>query len=353
MGDQPLAEDYGGNALYPLRLVECCQCHLIQLDWIVDQSLIFRPDHTYATGQTPELVAHFAEVGKQIAYYMHPGDLVVDIGANDGTLLASIPKTGIRRFAIEPTNQIKKALDRGIEFGSQTFFTADFARMIRKERGAASVVTATNVLAHVPDVHDFMEGVRELLAPGGVFITENHDVKQITEGMQIDTIYHEHRRYYSLESLSNLLERHGFRVAAFQNVSTHGGSFQVIARAAVLTLEEKASEAARDLYRIVANAGRPVWGIGATTRATPLIHYAKLAGLITAVAELPGSGKIGKTIPGTNIPIVSQERMLAEDPPAAVNFLWYLGARPVMRLREAGWKGTVINPLPEPEIVRE
>jgi hypothetical protein len=349
LGSQPLAERE--SKPYPLVLLQCGECTLIQLSYQVDAREVFPPEHPYATGNTRALREHFAELAVLLSVQTEPGDLVVDIGANDGTLLGAYANN-LRKAAVEPTNQAVKCRERGIPTW-QEFFSPDAARDIVFQQGKARVITACNVLAHVADPHDFLNGVSLLLADDGIFVTENHDVNAILRGLQIDTVYHEHLRYYSIASLSYLLGRHGLEVVATEHIHTHGGSFRTYARRQAgrgLTLQARAHEAVSRLYDLVSVAGQEgdIWGIGATTRATPLIHYAGLRDLITFVCEVPGSEKIGTCIPGTGIPVVPEALLIEKQPPYALLLSWHLADSIVPSLRAAGYKGKIIVPLPEP-----
>lgn len=351
LGDQPLAEDFGGHGKrYPLLLQECAGCGLGQLSYAVDQGAVFTPAHPYASGNTAALREHFMHLALEGLNYMKTGDLVVDIGANDGTLLGNFAAHGVRMIGVEPTDQIAKAKGIGIY---QEFFTAGLGVRIRMEHGPAKLITATNVMAHVPDAHDFMDGVASLLAPDGLFIAENHDLASVTEGLQIDTIYHEHLRYYSPESFARLLGIHDFRVLSCNPIPTHGGSFRMLARKKDAQLfGSRASQAAIRLHAMVRRAAAegPVFGIGAATRAVPLLHYAKLGEYIQCVCEVVTSDKIGKCMPGTFIPVVDDGRLITDQPPHALLFSWHLAASLIPKLRSAGYRGKFIIPLPEPRI---
>jgi hypothetical protein len=357
MGRQPLAE--GGSAYrYPLCLVTCLHCDLVQLNYMVDQDEVFRPAHPYATGNSRALREHYAHLATELARPLQAGDVIVDIGANDGTLLSMYPrgsKPGLVKIAVEPTLQILKPEGNVSEFEIyQEFFTAALARRIREAHGPARVVTACNVLAHVPDVHDFLDGVTALLGGNGEFVTENHELASITDGLQIDTIYHEHLRYYTVGTLGHLLEQHGLHVISAQQTAMHGGSFRLRARKYQSHFQQRARVAATALRGMLwqLNSRRQlIYGIGAATRATPLIHYAGIAEFIACVCEVPGSDKIGQFIPGTQIPVVSESRLFDDSPPYALIFAWHLADDIMAKLRGAGYPGKFIIPLPEPRIV--
>lgn len=349
MGNQPLAERFDSGLLYPLRLMECENCGLVQLGDRVPPSELFPPDHPYATGNSATLRGHFRSLAMLASLHLEPGDLVADIGANDGTLIGSY-SGAYRRLAVEPTNQVRKA-PIGV-MTCQEFFTADLAQEFVALHGQAKVITACNVLAHVPDLHDFIEGAAILLARDGVFYTENHSLRSVTEDGQWDTVYHEHARYWNIRTLSQALGMHGLEVVIAHEIDTHGGSFRIKAvhrRDAGL---RAAPETARKLYFLLANArtAGPVYGIGAATRAVPLIHYAGIKGLIDKVCEVTGSEKTGKVIPGTTIPVVDEKQLIADQPPHALLLSWHMAGMLVPKLRHAGYKGKFITPLPEPRI---
>jgi C-methyltransferase C-terminal domain/Putative zinc binding domain/Methyltransferase domain len=355
MGTQPLAE--GGDGRYPLRLVRCCDCLLVQLDYIVPQEQVFRPGHPYSTGNTRALRTHFRDLAETVVPYSVFGEVTaVDIGANDGTLLDALAGR-YTRIAVEPTDQIKKCTKDIIRY--QEFFTSALANRIVKEHGQAQLVTATNVLAHVPDVHDFLEGVRLLLADDGMFVTENHDLASITEGRQFDTVYHEHLRYYTVASLSRLLECHYLRVVSSQPVDTHGGSFRMVVRKQQGGFPGNVKAAATGLratlYDLAGSEARAkkIYGIGATTRATPLIHYAGIADFLTCVCEVSDSDKLGKVIPGTSIPVVDEAKLIEDQPPYALLLSWHISGSIMSKLRARGYKGEFIIPLPEVRVVSE
>jgi len=351
LGNQPFAERLDDDARYPLVLLRCTRCYLVQLDYVADQRAVFPPDHPYATGDTRVLREHYTVLARELSWKTSPcgGQLAVDIGANDGTFLEQLCNlAGYDVLAVEPTNQVRKARDKKIP-AIQAFWTRQLAREILSDRGPAKLITAMNVLAHVPDPHDFIAGVAD-----GAFLTENHDLASITEGLQIDTIYHEHLRYYSAASLSHLLAMHGLQVTSAEPISTHGGSLRVTARKETGNLRsraERAAEALRTLLCGITASGGRIYGIGATTRATPLIHYTKIASCVTVICETPSSAKIGHHLPGTGIPIVDERNLIKDQPEYALLLSWHIADHLIPKLRTAGYTGKFIIPLPDPRVL--
>jgi hypothetical protein len=278
---------------------------------------------------------------------LSPDDLVVDIGANDGTLLS---KFDCETVGVEPTGQACRIA--GSTY--REFFSEALAWRIVDEHGKAKVVTACNVLAHVEDIADVMRGINVLLDDDGLLIAENHDLASVVDG-QWDTVYHEHLRFYDPHSFNALLEAHGFGCREWQQIPTHGGSFRMLAGRGLNLLPAPRDYDFKGLAAGAARARRELrrvsgaWGIGATARATTIINYCGLdVEDIPCVCEVPGSDKLGYYIPGTRIPVVDEARLVEEQPPLAVLFSWHLADVIVPKLRERGYTGEIILPLPSP-----
>jgi hypothetical protein len=346
---QPRVETF-----YPLDLLECQNCTLVQLSVIVDPAEVFPADYGYSSGNSPELHRNFEDLAASSLLFLRPTDLVVDIGANDGTLLS---KFDCRRVGVEPTEQAWKIHDTCDSDGLgdtdvyMAPFTADLAQNLLEQHGPAKVITACNVLAHVEDINDVLRGVDILLDDDGILIAENHDLYSVVSG-QWDTVYHEHLRYYDAYSFGRTLEANGFGARTFQGVPTHGGSFRTVAKRgpghSLVSLKY-------DWRKLVQQVRMARWenreiaidmaGIGATARATTIINYCGFdVDDVAYVAEVPGSDKIGHYIPGTSIPIVDESQLLEDDRDAFL-FSWHLRQAIVPKLRERGYKGEIHGPL--------
>src|SRR5947209_2881406 len=215
---------------YPARVLRCRTCTLVQLGLIVDPAILFPPSYPYLSGTTRILRENFAELYRECAPLLglRPDDLIVDIGSNDGTLLRNFKDGGHRVRGIEPTQAGALANERGIPTDISFFDRAAAERVVSRE-GRARVITATNVFAHIEGVHDIVDAIVALLADDGVFISESHYWLALVETLQYDTIYHEHLRHYTVESLAYLIERHGLEVIHAKRIPTHGGSIRVYA----------------------------------------------------------------------------------------------------------------------------
>jgi SAM-dependent methyltransferase len=374
----PIGEPPRQQPWFPTDLLHCSSCELVQLGLAVDPVIIFPPEYPYTSGTTKLLRDNFAELYSEASAMLalSPADLVVDIGSNDGTLLANFKAGGHRVLGIEPTDVGKIAASRGIPT-VQRYFTPAVAAELRGEHGAARVVTAANCFAHIEDVHAIVEGILDLLAPDGVFISESHYLIGLMQRLQYDTVYHEHLRYYSLTSLAHLLQLHGLEVFHARAIPTHGGSIRVYAarRGAREMRESVASMLASEprgesmlarldafrrevmlsklrllsMLRELKEAGARICGISAPSRASTLVNYVGLdEAIIDYVCEIAGSLKIGKYMPGTSIPVVEESRLFADQPDCAIVFSWHIADELAPKLRAKGYRGKLITPLPAP-----
>lgn len=376
IGDKPKEE-----SSYPALLLKCRVCKLFQLGLIVDPKILFPPEYPYTSGTTKILRDNFAQLFTESRRLLHikKNDLVVDIGSNDGTLLSNFSSL-CRVQGIEPSDKGNLANEKGIPTRI-SFFNKESVEKIKKYHGRASIITATNVFAHIEDVHTVMRNMLSLLDEKGVFITESHYIYSLVETVQYDTIYHEHLRYYSVQSLKYLFDLYGLSLFHVKKIPTHGGSIRVYAArdtkkykkqssvSAFLENEKKneinskvisqfrtrISLAKLKLYRLLEHIkmkSNRIYGIGAPSRATTLINYIGLdENSIDCILEIQGSYKIGKYMPGTRIPVYEESLLFDNQPEYALLFSWHIASELIYKLRRKGYKGKFILPLPDPYIV--
>jgi len=363
---------------FPTDLLYCGKCELVQLGLAVDPVIIFPPEYPYTSGTTKLLRDNFADLCAEAGAMLKltPADLVIDIGSNDGTLLSNFQKAGYRVLGIEPTEVSKIAAGRGISTVMRYFSPATAAE-VKREHGPARVVTAANCFAHMEDVHAIVEGILDLLAPDGVFISESHYLIGLLDTFQYDTVYHEHLRYYSLASLAHLLAMHGLEVFHARPIPSHGGSIRVYAArrgvmpvnasVAQMLAAEPRGDAMRSrlkafrndvllsklrlmsLIRDYKEQGLRICGISAPSRASTLFNYVGLDdAIIDYVCKIAGSLKIGKCMPGTAIPVVEESRLFDDQPEVAIIFSWHIADELAPKLRAKGYRGKLVTPLPVP-----
>lgn len=377
----PIGEMPRQQPWFPTNLLHCRVCDLVQLGLAVDPVIIFPPEYPYTSGTTKLLRDNFAELYAESSKLLglKADDLIVDIGSNDGTLISNFQKGGHRILGIEPTDVSKIANDRGIPT-IQRYFGLDTAKEVKAEHGPATVITAANCFAHIEDVHAIVEGIVEMLAPNGTFISESHYLIPLLDTLQYDTVYHEHLRYYSLASLKHLLEMHDLEVFHARPIPSHGGSIRVYAaRKGVHPVQDsvrkmlaaephgeamakRLADFRRDvvlsklrlmaMLRDLKEKGARIAGISAPSRASTMVNYVGLdEGIIDYVCEIQGSLKIGKCMPGTAIPVVDEAKLFADQPDCAVIFSWHIADELAPKLRAKGFKGQLITPLPVPRVL--
>jgi hypothetical protein len=368
---------------YPLRMCWCPDCTVVQVDYCVDGSLVFHPDYPYRTGITKELLEHQVSLSRSLIaqYGLRSNDLVVDIGSNDGTLLSGFKGGGVRVLGVEPTNIAKIAIQSGIDT-VQEFFTVEAANAIRKKCGPASMITSTNMFAHMATIGEVVSGAEALLKDGGVFVVETHYLLEMIQGGQFDDIYLEHLRTYSLKSLVKLFSYYNFTVTDAQRSSSFGGNLCVHAAkgrnrpagpnvARLLALEEEAGldkyetfekfarrvkKAKRDFVGFLfkaAEEGKSVAANSCPGRCVTLLNYFGVdPDWIPYIAEQPTSLKLGKYVPGKHIIIVNNEILVREQPDYVILLSWHY-AGPIRKQLEArGLKSDFIIPLPDFQIVK-
>lgn len=377
---RPIGETPKEELSYPAEILYCERCHLVQSGLIVAPEVIFPKNYPYTSSTTKVLRDNFAELYRESSsmFALAKEDLVVDIGSNDGNLLSNF-KDHCKVLGVTPEDIGKIAIERGIPT-ILDYFTSDVAKKIKKEYGLAKIVTSTNAFAHIDNINEIVESILSILKDDGIFITESHYLLSLIQMNQFDTIYHEHLRYYSLHSLKYLLEMHGLEIIHAKQIPTHAGSIRVYAaRKGVYPVKSTVKQlldAEKDtvlkkenllafkqrvvlvklelaaLLRDIKKQGKRVYGVGAPSRGTTLIHYVGIdEGIIDCILEIKGSHKINKYVPGTLIPVLEESKLFTDQPEYAFLFSWNIADELVTKLREKGFKGKFIVPLPTPRVI--
>lgn len=367
---------------YPLELLRCDECGHVQIGLEVAPEILFPYSYPYLSGTTRILRENFADLCAETRRLLDvPGDgLIVDIGSNDGTLLSNFKEAGFRVLGIEPSRAGEVAKENGIETLT-AYFDAEVSNGTRDSHGPAALITATNVFAHISDPHALVDNILALLDDDGVFVSESHYLLDLVETLQYDTIYHEHLRYYHLDSLIRLFGDHGLEVFHVKRIPTHGGSMRVYAGrkgqrpvddtvaerlaheeraglrdgSALKTFRERVILSKLNLHRLLAplkQEGARIYGIGAPSRATTLVNYTGLDdGVLDCVLEISSSHKLDKYLPGTRIPVLDEARLFEEQPEYALLLSWHITDELISNLRGKGFTGKFIVPLPEPRVL--
>jgi hypothetical protein len=363
---------------FPAELLYCKKSKLAQLGCIVDKEILFPYTYPYTSSTTKVLRDNFVDLyadTKKIIN-LNKNDLVIDIGSNDGNLLSNF-KDNHKVLGVTPEKIGKIAIKKGIPtiidyFNKKTSFA------IIKKYGKAKIITATNVFAHIDDINSIVRLILKTLKEDGIFISESHYLLPLIKTVQYDTIYHEHLRYYSLESLNYLFKKHNLEIINTKEIPTHGGSIRVYAaKKGVYKIsenvkkqfnkekkylnkknfdkfKENVSNSKINLFNIIKkikDKNKTIFGVGAPSRASTLINYLGLdQDIIDCVLEISGSYKIGNYIPGTKIPIINEDIIFKKQPDYLILFSWHIKDELKRNLKRKGFKGRFIIPLPYPKI---
>ena len=374
------AEDLSrAETYYPLKVLACPHCRLVQVDEVQDCQALFSNDYVYFSSFSSSWLAHARAYVDHVTdrLSLSHGSLVMEVASNDGYLLQYVAERGIACVGVEPTaSTAQAARAKGIETISE-FFGAAFARRFATERGKADLVLGNNVLAHVPDINDFVAGLREVLTPAGCITLEFPHLLQLVQQAQFDTIYHEHFSYLSLHTVQRILVQQGMVVWDVQALPTHGGSLRVWAqhaanlrpatgRVAEMLREEAAAGMHQDdFYRSLQvradaiknellvflieqkRAGKTVVGYGAAAKGNTLLNYAGIKPDLLPFVVDASPHKVGRYLPGSRIPVVGEAHLRDVRPDYVLVLPWNLREEIAAQLAYVRlWGGQLITAVP-------
>ncbi len=380
----PADRAYAMEPFYPLHAFVCDDCKLVQLSEFETPQAIFG-DYLYFSSFSDAWLRHAETYAKRMTerFGLMPDSLVVEIASNDGYLLQYFKAMGIQVLGVDPAaNVAQEAIAKGIPT-EVAFFGAETATRLRAAGHAPKQMAANNVLAHVPDMHDFLEGFRILLAPDGVVTFEFPHLLKLMQENQFDTIYHEHFSYLSLLAVERALADHGLTVFDIEEVPTHGGSLRVFARhaentaLAELPSVQKIRDAEKDyglhgldayrafaastvkikcdLLRFLIQAkaeGKVVAGYGAPAKGNTLLNYCGVGPELIPFTVDRSHHKQGHLLPGVRIPIKAPQAILDAKPDYVLILPWNFKDEIVEQMaaiRE--WGGKFVVPIPELKIL--
>lgn len=367
---------------YPIDVYLCNTCGHLQLLDVVDPDILFR-GYVYVSSTSPVFVEHFRKYAEEILTFVKPSEnaFAVDIGSNDGTLLRFFKDRCMRVLGIDPAYKIaQSATESGIET-LPTYFTADLAQTIKKDRGSASIITANNVFAHIDDLIGVTKGIRELLSHDGIFVFEVSYLVDVIEKNLFDTIYHEHLSYHTIKPLKNFFHRYGMELIDTKRVPAHGGSLRGIVQHSdgpwtvspsvnqLIELEDnlnlfraekfKAFIASinlvkKELTTLLRNLkaeNKSIAGYGAPAKATTLLFHFDIGDVLDFIVD-DSPWKQNLFTPGQHIPVFSADAIYERKPDYLLILAWNF-AKPIIekhrKYLDTG--GHFIVPLPKVEII--
>ncbi len=353
---------------YPLDVCFCQDCGLVQLAHVVSPKVMFK-NYVYIPSTSETMRKHFAGLAKNAIEKTNAkkGELVVDIGSNDGTLLKVFKSLGVKILGVDPAeNLAKKANQEEVETIC-ALFTKELASKIKKKYGPAKIITATNVVAHVHDLHDFLEGIKTLLSGEGMLIAEFPYLIDLIEKVEFDTIYQEHLSYFSITPFEKLLKKHDLYLVDVQRLPVHGGSVRVFVSKKpknssqrvkkLLQLEKKKGilssqtylkfrrkidkvrhELVQLLWRLRLE-NKQIVGYGASAKGNIILNYCRIGPetLDYIVDSIPY--KQGKFTPGMHIPIFPELKLLKDQPDYTLLLAWNFADEIIKKQTEYRKKG--------------
>jgi 2-polyprenyl-3-methyl-5-hydroxy-6-metoxy-1,4-benzoquinol methylase len=368
---------------YPLHARVCGKCFLVQLESFESPQRIFS-DYAYFSSYSDSWLQHAKAYAEAMTarFGLGSGSRVVEVASNDGYLLRWFRDMGIPVLGIEPAANVAKVAEENGIPSRVMFFGRETARALAAGGETADLTAANNVLAHVPDINDFVAGFAILLKPEGVSTFEFPHLLQLMEHRQFDTIYHEHFSYLSLTTVKTIFAAHGLRVFDVQELPTHGGSLRVFACldaakhaetpavAALLarekafgltdlkryaTFQEEVKKVKRDLLSFLIEAkraGKKVAGYGAPAKGNTLLNYCGVGTDLVDFTVDRSPHKQNTWLPGTRIPVHAPERIREEKPDYLLILPWNLKdevMEQMAHIRE--WGGRFVVPIPETKVL--
>ncbi len=370
---------------FPLKVMICSDCGLVQTEDYANANLLFDSNYAYFSGFSDSWLKHSKDyVNLMIKKYgVNKNSQVVEVAANDGYLLQFFKSFGIPCYGIEPTaSTAASAMEKGIDI-IQKFFSKKLALQLSKTKGKVDLMIANNVLAHVPDINDFLKGFSELLHDNGVVTFEFPHLLKLIEENQFDTIYHEHFSYLSLNTIHKIFLKNELEIFDVEELTTHGGSLRVFAQKkdcgdkiiqanvkSILKKEEKAGlnkketylnfykkaeKVKYDLLKFLIEAknnGKKVVGYGAAAKGNTLLNYAGIRNDLIPYIVDRNPAKQGKFMPGSRIKIVEEEYLKSDKPDYILILPWNIRDELMAQLYYSkNWGAEILVALPKLKIL--
>ena len=363
---------------FPLRVMLCGNCGLVQIDEEVPPEVLFK-DYIYVSGTSDLIYRHAAWLAGEFTtrYGLNADSLVLEAASNDGTVLQAFKQRGVKTLGVEPAENIAaRANADGIETRCE-FFNVETARRIRAKHGPAKLFIGRHVLAHVADLHGFVEGIAIVLDRDGIAAVEMPHLLPFYEKTEYDTVYHEHLCYFSARVLRTLFARFGMELVDVQEVAIHGGSIVVSAQlkggphtptsnvARVIGQEESAGLHLLEPWRKFAlrvakskaallaeldalkKAGKRVAGYGAPAKGNTLLAYCRLGTEQISYVVDKSPYKQGLLTPGHHIPVYAPEKLLQDQPDVLLLLAWNFAPEIVQQQAEYARRGgKFLVPIP-------
>jgi len=369
---------------YPLCAYVCSNCFLVQLPEFEKPENIFE-DYAYFSSYSSTWLHHAKNYVDMIVKKnsLNEKDLIIEIASNDGYLLQFFKEKNIPMLGIEPAENVAKvAKEKGIQTITK-FFSVNTANELKKNGKLANLIIANNVLAHVPDLNNFVKGLKILLKPKGIITIEFPHILQLIEKNQFDTIYHEHFSYFSLLTAQKIFTFHGFTIFDVEEISTHGGSLRIYIKhiendkisiddsISILLEKEKQyglesistytdfiknveeiKKKLQEFFNDAKNSGKKIVCYGAAAKGNTLLNYCKIDSNYIDYVVDQSPYKQGLFLPGTHIPIKNPNEIQITKPDYLIIIPWNLKDEIMEQMKHIrNWGGKFVVPIPEVKII--
>jgi len=381
-GNLPLINNYTikkNLKKYPTIISQCQNCLLIQLKYSVPDKLLFPNNYSYLSGNSKEKINNFASILAKIKKTSKKKNpQILDIGSNDGSFLEIVKKKYPKILGVEPTNTARNAIKKGINTIKKSL-NFKLAKKILNKYSKFDFIIASNFFAQTNNLKEILKSIKLILDKKGLLIVEVQYLYELLLQKGFDSFHHEHVAYYTLSSITKLLEKYNLYVFDAEKLKVHGGMLRVYISLNKKPITKKmkkilASENDRNIINKIKNLnlfrikfsnklnkffynlkkkGKKIYGMGAAPRACVMLNSANLTkNEIDLVGEVSKSLKCNKYVPGTNIMVKNEKKIIKDKPDYVVILAWHLKRRIINLLSKKGYKGNFIIPLPILKVIK-
>ena len=381
-GNLPLINNYTikkNLKKYPTIISQCQNCLLIQLKYSVPDKLLFPNNYSYLSGNSKEKINNFASILAKIKKNSKKKNpQILDIGSNDGSFLEIVKKKYPKVLGVEPTNTARISIKKGIDTIKKTL-DFELAKKIVNKYSKFDFIIASNFFAQTNNLKEILKSIKLILDKKGLLIVEVQYLYELLLQKGFDSFHHEHVAYYTLSSITKLLEKYNLYVFDAEKLKVHGGMLRVYISLNKKPITKKmkkilASENDRNIINKIKNLnlfrikfsnklnkffynlkkkGKKIYGMGAAPRACVMLNSANLTkNEIDLVGEVSKSLKCNKYVPGTNIMVRNEKKIIKDKPDYVVILAWHLKRRIINLLSKKGYKGNFIIPLPILKVIK-
>ena len=382
-GNLPLINNYKKKKnldKYPTIITQCSKCLLIQLKYSVTDKLLFPNNYSYLSGNSKEKINNFQSLVSKIKKISSQNKIqILYIGSNDGSFLELAKKSGIKVLGIEPTNTAKISIEKNVNT-IKKHLNLNLSKKILKKYSKFDFIVANNFFAQTNNLIEIIQSIKLILKKKGTLIIEVQYLYDLLSQKGFDSFHHEHIAYYTTSSILKLLKKYKIFIFHAERLKVHGGMIRVYASLHKKPLTKnlkkmlnkendkniinkvknlnsfriKFNNRIKNLFNHLKEKRKKIYAMGAAPRSCVLLNSSKLSkNEISLVGEVPGSLKCNKYVPGTDIMVKNEDKIITDKPDYVIILAWHLKKRIIKLLKQKGYKGNFIIPLPKLKIIKK